>query len=381
MRDNPAISLKKRVAVFVGVNRFSAYEKKYIIDANMGVGIAFATAFIFFELYMLFNNLYIANDPAIVDRVGWNWIIQHRIGYLVQLGSAVLLMVGCLYHAFKRPLAGWQANVLMFQCLSILLVLGTYATYGDILHGNGVYALITQIVAITCIFIIRPIISLPLTFPTLWVSIKFSEACGVLGHGDAVNLYVFFSLIMVSASARYLFAVKAAHSSEELTRDSRTDALTNLGNTRAFKDDMQSYLDRFIVLAAIDVNNFKMYNDRYGHTVGDRTLVLVSQALQRTFGTDARCYRIGGDEFLVASTCLSQEECVARIREAQAVLQSLVQKEGGRFPSEPVTFSSGVSSGTVTRNGDILALKHAADRLMYKDKRSYHAAEKRAAES
>ena len=321
------------------------------------------------------------DNPAIVDRVGWDWIIQHRIGYSVQLGSAVLLMVGCLYHAFKRPLAGWQANVLMFQCLSILLVLGTYATYGDILHGNGLYALITQIVAITCVFIIRPIVSLPLTFSTLWLSIKFSEACGVLGHGDAVNLYVFFSLIMVSSSVRYLFAVNAAHSSEELTRDSRTDVLTSLGNTRAFRDDMQGYLDHFVVLAAIDINDFKMYNDRHGHTMGDRMLVLVSRVSQETFGADARCYRIGGDEFLVVSTRLSQEEHVARIREAQAALQNLAQAEEELSSGEAVTFSFGVSSGSVARNGDILVLKHAADHLMYKDKQGYRTAEKRAAES
>lgn len=374
MRGHPAIDVKKRLAILVGVNRFSAYEKRYVIDANMSIGVAFAAAFIFFESYMLINNLYIATDPAIVERVGWDWIIHHRIGYLVQLSSAVLLIIGCLCHTFKRPLAGWQANILLFQCLAILLVLGTYATYGDILRGNGLYALITQIIAITCVFIIRPVISLPFTFLTLWLSIKFSEAQGMLSHGDAINLYVFFSLIMVSSSVRYFFAVNTAHSSEQLTYRSRTDALTKLGNTRAFEDDLQGYLDCPIVLAVIDIDNFKMYNDQHGHIMGDHVLIFVSQALQKAFGPDARCYRIGGDEFLVISIRLSQEEHVARIREAQAILQSLAQTEKGRFPGEPITFSFGVSSSAVAHTSSILTLKYIADRQMYKNKKAHHAA-------
>lgn len=52
----------------------------------------------------------------------------------------------------------------------------------------------------------------------------------------------------------------------------------------------------------IDIDNFKSFNDTYGHNVGDDVIREVSRLLVKYFGID-HCYRIGGDEFLIISGC------------------------------------------------------------------------------
>lgn len=90
---------------------------------------------------------------------------------------------------------------------------------------------------------------------------------------------------------------------------SRTDPLTSLGNRRSFTEDLEHALVRAaaaqgpVGLILLDVDQFKRFNDRYGHPAGDaallrigRTLAAVSQA------HGVKAYRIGGEEFAVVVT-------------------------------------------------------------------------------
>jgi diguanylate cyclase (GGDEF)-like protein len=88
-----------------------------------------------------------------------------------------------------------------------------------------------------------------------------------------------------------------------LRRASR-DGLTDLPNQRAFREDLEGELqsaqrhgDRLSV-AAIDLDDFKLLNDRYGHAHGDAVLRRAATVL-RDLRTGDRAYRVGGDEFVV----------------------------------------------------------------------------------
>ena len=86
---------------------------------------------------------------------------------------------------------------------------------------------------------------------------------------------------------------------ETLMRESRIDALTHALNRRGF-DEMAARLfaqgaERAQVWA-VDVDNFKLFNDRFGHAVGDALLELLASDLQKLFGKEYVC-RFGGDEF------------------------------------------------------------------------------------
>jgi diguanylate cyclase (GGDEF)-like protein len=106
-----------------------------------------------------------------------------------------------------------------------------------------------------------------------------------------------------------------------LEQVARMDSLTGLGNHRAFYEDCAREIarakrhDRPLVLALIDIDDFKGINDTGGHAHGDEILVALGTLLARLREED-RAYRVGGDEFavlLVETDALSASDVLARL--------------------------------------------------------------------
>lgn len=90
-------------------------------------------------------------------------------------------------------------------------------------------------------------------------------------------------------------------------RGSDRDSLTGLHNRRSFHNTVYELmmLDRprtgsFLIMAMIDLDNFKQLNDTLGHAAGDEALVMVSATLQENCRATAVICRLGGEEFVVA---------------------------------------------------------------------------------
>lgn len=94
---------------------------------------------------------------------------------------------------------------------------------------------------------------------------------------------------------------------ENLAELANTDPLTGLLNRRAFQqryDDAVKLCQRSkkpLALMMIDIDEFKIFNDEYGHETGDKVIKIVADGLQKIArSTDIPC-RVGGDEFLLAA--------------------------------------------------------------------------------
>ena len=108
----------------------------------------------------------------------------------------------------------------------------------------------------------------------------------------------------------------------------RLDALTSLGNRRAFDEDLGAAISvaretvRPLSVVVADLEDFKRVNDGYGHLAGDAFLRSVAEAISGAVRDHDRCYRWGGDEFAVllpGSAVASAEAVCARIAEAVAL--------------------------------------------------------------
>lgn len=81
------------------------------------------------------------------------------------------------------------------------------------------------------------------------------------------------------------------------------DPLTNLGNRKAFTEQLKGGLDLArqqqgrLALLYLDLDRFKEVNDRFGHDVGDTLLQKIAERLRNTMRQPDRVYRLGGDEF------------------------------------------------------------------------------------
>lgn len=91
----------------------------------------------------------------------------------------------------------------------------------------------------------------------------------------------------------------------KIERHVNTDAVTGLSNRHAMNEKFGRELNRCvkndspIAMIMIDVDNFKTFNDRFGHVAGDRALSAVASILKRQFRPRDLLVRYGGDEFAV----------------------------------------------------------------------------------
>ncbi|MGN0072245.1 MAG: diguanylate cyclase domain-containing protein [Coriobacteriales bacterium] len=96
---------------------------------------------------------------------------------------------------------------------------------------------------------------------------------------------------------------RARRSVDFWERGARADSLTGVLNHQAFVNAVQerAALETCrVMLCVIDLDNFKLYNDRYGHPRGDELLLAMAEALSRAVPANSLVGRLGGDEFAAA---------------------------------------------------------------------------------
>jgi diguanylate cyclase (GGDEF)-like protein len=107
------------------------------------------------------------------------------------------------------------------------------------------------------------------------------------------------------------------------------DPLTGLGNRRAFDEALTVEIARCdrqgspLVVGLVDLDNLKRINDRYGHMEGDRSLGKVARILEAAVRETDRCFRWGGDEFVIvlpATDRVVAEEVLVRMAKAVAAV-------------------------------------------------------------
>jgi diguanylate cyclase (GGDEF)-like protein len=149
----------------------------------------------------------------------------------------------------------------------------------------------------------------------------------------------------------------------------RADALTGLGNRRAFQDVLVQEVVRArrghqpLSLIFVDLDSFKLINDRAGHDEGDRVLCQLADAVRHVVRAHFdRGFRLGGDEFalLLPGSALAQAEAVmARIR-AYCAETDVIWRDG------PLGLSAGVVElGAQESPADFV---RRADEVMYRHK-------------
>lgn len=159
----------------------------------------------------------------------------------------------------------------------------------------------------------------------------------------------------------------------QLERAATCDGLTGLWNRDAFKEQAAEVLTRAaryqsgLAVVFIDVDHFKMLNDRFGHACGDAALQLVAKALSGGVRQCDLVGRLGGDEFVLLLSDCPQNTGVETV---QRLVQAVNSQTLESAPVARMSISAGVlwvSSAHVTRPFDELLA--AADQLMYQAKR------------
>jgi diguanylate cyclase (GGDEF)-like protein len=161
---------------------------------------------------------------------------------------------------------------------------------------------------------------------------------------------------------------------EALRLQAIRDPLTGLYNRRYMQEFLEREVHRArrkgrpLAVMMLDLDNFKRYNDTFGHPAGDEALRFVGDALLRAVrGEDLAC-RYGGEEFSLIFPECSVQQAAVRAEEIRARLKELHRERATAIPGV-ITVSIGVAGFEETTDNGNLLLKFADDAL-YQAKRA-----------
>lgn len=155
---------------------------------------------------------------------------------------------------------------------------------------------------------------------------------------------------------------------------SHQDTLTLLGNRRGFEQNLSNLIEHSqataenFALLFIDVDYFKLYNDRYGHDQGDQALIHVAQTLVRHIRQHDIAIRFGGEEFILL---LKNIDLIEAEQIAESILIDIRKQNIEHFAStiaDYLTVSIGLSLYQGEANVHYPDILKLADQALYKAK-------------
>lgn len=162
-------------------------------------------------------------------------------------------------------------------------------------------------------------------------------------------------------------AIEMAHAHGELKRMAETDALTKLYNRRKFLQLMEAEIERQkryggeFCVAILDIDNFKSFNDTFGHQVGDEVLMTVAHTLKKSIRITDTVARWGGEEFVILMPQTGNAfEVLERARQAV---------EAVKFPQRQITISLGWAHAPQDGMKPLTLIENA-DKALYAAKES-----------
>jgi diguanylate cyclase (GGDEF)-like protein/PAS domain S-box-containing protein len=231
-------------------------------------------------------------------------------------------------------------------------------------------------------------------YPELARDIKkklYSTNHGGVGRVDGIEVYVKgsggrkvpirLSASLLNENGKEIGSVGFFHDlterkqlEEELRRRSITDSLTGLYNRRHFQTILgdeakrSGRYNRQLTLVFFDLDNFKPFNDNYGHQEGDNILRLVGESMNAMLRSTDYAFRVGGDEFAFLMVETDLEHSAQALERFRTIFNEQWPLRMSYLGSKlkPVTMSIGVAQLADNEKSDKLQLR--ADLAMYEAK-------------
>ena len=208
---------------------------------------------------------------------------------------------------------------------------------------------------------------------------------------NRLSLYSILSFVVIGVTLQMVTGVRVAyvaltialaflfiHHSEfsQLSADDKIeeqkilitiDPLTGISNRYSYEQDLGNidFNDDFVVFS-VDINGLKRANDNFGHKAGDELIVGTAETISSVFSKYGKCYRTGGDEFIVLAHVNN-----TRIEDILHELTKKADRWSGKEIKE-LSLSAGAASKKEFPDYSIDELVGEADQRMYKIKSDYY---------
>lgn len=331
-------------------------EVKLRIEKNNTNKLRYISIIIFWLFLGLFLSSFLGSD---IDNLIHFRLTTRYIYFSVSLIAFLvsILSLNYLPHHLKQTLIFWYILVSCLFLFAIWVGILTQPQYPGVSFFVFLFALPLLIVDKTSRITIYLI-----TICLFYLSMSYYYKTTEVFLLDLGNCFTFFFMsVAISYHVRRI-CVKEIINEIKLEEQRDIDSLSLLYNKACFERKIQYIPKNKGVLLIIDIDNFKIFNDQYGHIYGDSIIREVGKTMKEVFHTDCLIGRFGGDEFVVYIHNIDNLDDI----EKRFALLSEKLKVYTSLPQNMSEISLSCGGAVYPRDAkDYLALLEIADKRLY----------------
>ncbi|MBE6354899.1 EAL domain-containing protein [Treponema sp.] len=329
--------VKGRIKRFLKSCRCSSFVTDYLFASNIRSAIFVSVIVAVMEIWMLimmFSGVIKNSNNYTIS-----WLLTHTAAYGILLISSIIMLVYSVLY-LKNRISNKKIGYVIKLFFSVIMMLfGLYISYTSKDRGGQVFAFITVVIIVNCIFVWHPVISFTALTAVFLVYIFLQNKLVPLTLSIKVNAFTTWLAFFITALNSHHQKRVEAQKDEELNslnlcleQKSLIDELTSLPNMNYFyktvgdfiKDENNSVEN--MCFAFMDVENFKSYNEKYGFAAGTDFIKTVAQIINEVFAGEITA-RFSDDHFVAFTDITKIKEKAAVVNERIHGQENLLQLE------------------------------------------------------
>ncbi|ABX44023.1 diguanylate cyclase [Lachnoclostridium phytofermentans ISDg] len=264
-----------------------------------------------------------------------------------------------------------------FWSFSLLFIYAS--SYISLFESNniGIYCVLISVAALVPLLNLKEFLYFAATQMIFFSFVLFQLE---LSFASKLSMIIYSGALL--CISRFLYSqyrkmLKMQQKLQSMAKNAEEDPLTGLLNRRGLDRNLEVLLPYCIRsgirigLMIVDVDNFKRYNDSFGHPQGDKCLKMVAAEIRKTARRSSDLTaRIGGEEFVILVYDEKESELISFAEKIRTNIENLNIKHSPTLGAAVVTVSIGVSSVVPTTMQCMSELYKSADQSLYTAKKS-----------
>ncbi|MBR2760348.1 MAG: EAL domain-containing protein [Solobacterium sp.] len=347
---------------YLGLGKKSSFVHEQLDYANLRMAVPIT-------IYTLFASRSMYNRTVLL----WHLVseqVYNSLFVILAVCSVHLLIYSLLYLFLPKFRSHKYAVFSIYLYIIACCLAGQLIAIYDYAIGKQVFIFLPLVAWIFALMLINPVSSSIAALTSFYLIPTYTNTRVVMSNYVDRILMMFAVMLEIISIVRWITQLRSIHAQEkielmntQLSEMSMKDELTGLKNRHALRQDYDHYLKKTIVASMCDIDDFKYYNDTYGHDAGDLILKHMGKMLARHFGSD-NVYRFGGDEFLI----IEQDWTKEAFEEAMKLWRLDFRSFDYEGKSLHLGSTCGYCYGTTQEEEDLRLMISLADQKLYEGK-------------